>query len=206
VGLPRLYPILDVDMAERHGHDLVALAQGFARLGIDLLQLRAKRLPAGEFLALSKRIRAALPPAVRLIINDRVDVARLAGAAGAHLGQDDLPAAEAFNLLPHGSVVGFSTHSLQQLQQAVAAEPLPSYIAIGPIFTTQTKENPEAVIGVEAIRRARQIYRGPLVAIGGITGENCELVWQAGADSVAVIAGLLATTDPVATAASWLGQ
>lgn len=203
--LPPLYPILDVGTAVRCGCDLVSVASGWAQLGLSLQQLRAKHLASAACLNLAEDLRAAIKavsPAHRLLINDRLDIALAAAADGVHLGQDDLPPAVARPLLPPTAVLGYSTHSVAQVEEAM---PLGlSYLAIGPIFPTSSKENPDAVVGLEGLRRVRSIYAGPLVAIGGITLENCREVWQAGADSIAVISALLATSDPVEEARKFL--
>lgn len=203
--LPPLYPILDVDTAERCRRDLVSVASGWAQLGLSLQQLRAKHLSAAAFLHLAEELRAAIKavsPSYRLLINDRLDIALATVADGVHLGQDDLPPAVARPLLPATAVLGYSTHTVAQVEEAI---PLGlSYLAIGPIFPTSSKENPDAVVGLEGLRRIRSIYSGPLVAIGGITLENCREVWQAGADSIAVISALLSASDPVAEARKFL--
>ena len=131
---------------------------------------------------------------VSLIINDRVDIALALSASGAHLGQYDLPPAAARELLGEQAIIGFSTHNIEQ---AIEAARLPvDYIAIGPIFETKSKENPDPVVGLEGLRRVRQLVgQIPLVAIGGIRQENIREVLAAGADSVAVISLLL--TDPL---------
>lgn len=203
--LPPLYPILDVDTAQRYGRELVALAKAWAGMGLTLQQLRAKHLPSSTFLDLAEALRGEMKSAAansRLLINDRIDIALAAGADGVHLGQDDLPPAAARALMPASACIGFSTHSLAQIEAAISLQ-LP-YLAIGPIFATASKENPDPVLGLEGLRRVRAVYRGPLVAIGGITIENCQQVWQAGADSLAVISALLSASDPVAEARKFL--
>ncbi len=204
-ALPPLYPILDVDTAERCGCDLVAVASGWAQLGLGLQQLRAKHLSSAAFLNLAEELRVtvkAVDSGHRLLINDRIDIALAAGADGVHLGQDDLPPSAARPLLPATAVLGYSTHAVAQVEEAMPMGL--SYLAIGPIFPTSSKENPDAVIGLEGLRRVRSIYSGPLVAIGGITLDNCREVWRAGADSVAVISALLAAPDPVEEARNFL--
>jgi len=204
-ALPPLYPILDVETAQRCGRDLVSLAAAWAGLGLTLQQLRAKQLPSAAFLHLADALREALNSSganCRFLINDRVDIALAANADGVHLGQDDLPPAVARTLLPAHACIGFSTHTLEQVWAAVPLK-LP-YLAIGPIFPTSSKQNPDAVVGLEGLRKVRAIYHGPLVAIGGITLENCREVWRAGADSVAVISALLAASDPVEEARKFL--
>ncbi|MCH8319411.1 MAG: thiamine phosphate synthase, partial [Acidobacteria bacterium] len=136
------------------------------------------------------------------IVNDRADVAKLCGAAGVHLGQDDLPPDKARLFLGEASVVGFSTHNLEQAREAVS---LPiDYIAIGPIFRTASKKEPDPVVGLEMIARVRSLTALPLVAIGGITLENAPAVVQAGANAVAVIGDLLQADDIEARARQFL--
>lgn len=203
--LPPLYPILDVGTAARCGRDLISIASGWAQLGLRLQQLRAKHLASAAFLTLAEELRAAIKavsPAHRLLVNDRLDIALASAADGVHLGQDDLPPAVARPLLPATAILGYSTHTVAQVTEAM---PLGlSYLAIGPIFPTSSKENPDAVVGLKGLRRVRAIYSGPLVAIGGITIENCHQVWQAGADSVAVISALLAAPNPIEEARKFL--
>jgi thiamine-phosphate pyrophosphorylase len=130
---------------------------------------------------------------VRIIINDRVDIAIAVNADGVHLGQEDVPPDHARRLLGEGRIVGFSTHGLKQ---AVEADGLPiDYIAIGPVFQTSTKEDPDAVVGLEAIAATSRQTSNPLVAIGGITLSRAASVIEAGADSVAVISDLFSTGD-----------
>jgi len=193
---PPVYPILDVDVARGHGWALPELAARLAATDCRLLQLRAKQLTAAAFLNLAVTVQQILPPSCRLIINDRVDIAVLAAAAGAHVGQDDLPPAAARCLLAPEAILGYSTHGVLQVEAARHA-PV-DYLAIGPVFATATKQNPDPVVGLEGVRAARALYRGPLVAIGGITLENCAAVWEAGADTIALVSGYLKLPDPVA--------
>jgi thiamine-phosphate diphosphorylase len=140
-------------------------------------------------------LRVARSFGAKLVINDRADVALALGADGVHVGQDDMPPGAVRALLGEGAVVGCSTHSDEQ---AVAAAALPvSYVAIGPVFRTSSKENPDPSVGTEGVRRVREaVGRVPLVAIGGITLETARAALEAGADSVAVIGALLSTPDP----------
>ncbi len=226
------YPILDCDLARSRGHDPLRLAAEIAGLGLPWLQLRAKTLPAGEFLELAERMQAALAERggrTRLIVNDRADIAALSHAAGLHLGQDDLPLAAARRLLPPAALIGFSTHNPSQIRAALAqdaalagaADPIddrvddraaaapPSlralaYLAFGPVFPTATKSNPDPVTSLEGLRQARALFRGPLVAIGGIGRENCRAAAAAGADYVAVISAWLSAGDPLAETRAFL--
>ncbi|HEX8147455.1 MAG TPA: thiamine phosphate synthase [Pyrinomonadaceae bacterium] len=190
--LPKLYPITDRRLSGlTHAEQVARLCEGGARL----VQLREKASPAREFYAeVVEALRVARLFGARLIVNDRVDVALAAGADGVHLGQDDVPPGAARALLGEGKVVGFSTHNLGQ---AVEAARLPvDYIAVGPVFNTSSKENPDPVVGLEGVGRVREaIGDVPLVAIGGITAETAPSVLEAGADSVAVI-GALFSYDP----------
>jgi thiamine-phosphate pyrophosphorylase len=191
--LPKLYPVTDARLSGlSHAEQVARLADG----GATFVQLREKRLPPREF---NREAAAALEVArargVRLIVNDRADLALALRADGVHLGQDDLPPEAARALLGPEAVVGFSTHSVEQ---AARAARLPvSYVAIGPVFATSSKENPDPVVGLEGVRRVRAaVGHLPLVAIGGITAENARAVLDAGADSVAVIGALLRPGDP----------
>ena len=186
--LPRIYPITDARISQiSHAEQVTLLSDA----GATFVQLREKNLPALDFY---NDVKAALTVArqreVTLIINDRADVALAAGAPGVHLGQDDLPPEAARNLLGDDAIVGFSTHNVAQ---AIAAAEFPvDYIAIGPIFETGTKANPDPVVGLDGLRAVRKaIGELSLVAIGGITIENAASVIEAGADSVAVISALL---------------
>ena len=191
--LPRLYPITDRRLSGlSHAEQVARLCEGGARL----VQLREKRLSPREFYAEAlEALRVARSFGARLIVNDRADVALAVGADGVHVGQDDMPAEAARAVLGEGAVVGFSTHGVGQ---AVTASRLPvDYIAVGPVFATSSKENPDPLVGLEGVRRVREAAPAvPLVAIGGVTAENAAAVLQAGADSVAVIGALLDTSDP----------
>ncbi|MGH9862310.1 MAG: thiamine phosphate synthase [Candidatus Acidiferrales bacterium] len=191
LALPRFYAIIDRSI--RPERPLDDIARVLAEAGVRLIQLRAKQATSQVLLAEARRLLSLLPPDSLLIINDRADVADLAGAAGVHLGQDDLPVAEARALLGSGKLIGFSTHNPEQLS---AADRLgPDYLAFGPIFPTASKASPEPVVGLEGLREARRWTTKPLVAIGGITTENAAAVLEAGADSVAVIGDWLGADD-----------
>jgi len=189
---PFLYPVLDVGLlgGRAVGTAVAAVAAG----GVRIVQFRAKGLPDRRLFTLATEAAAAAREAgVLLVVNDRADVARMLGADGVHVGQDDLPPREVRRLLPSGSILGLSTHGLGQLD-AARDEPV-DYVAIGPVFPTRTKADPHPVVGLEIVRRARQRTRRPLVAIGGITAENARSVVEAGADGVAVISALLGADD-----------
>jgi thiamine-phosphate pyrophosphorylase len=189
--LPKIYPITDTRVSGlSHADQVARLIDG----GATLVQLRDKQSTAKDFL---REAGAAMAVArqsnAQLIINDRVDIALAVGADGVHLGQTDLPAEVARRLLKDGSLIGSSTHNLEQVR---AAARLPvDYVAFGPIFPTQTKKDHDPIAGLDGLKSARKILNGiPLVAIGGITLENCHEVFEAGADAIAVIQALLA--DP----------
>jgi len=186
--LPRVYPLTDVQLSGfSHAEQVRLLSLG----GASLIQLREKRMAAAEF---HEQAKAAKQSGVQLIINDRVDIALAVGASGVHLGQDDMPPEAARKLLGPQSIIGYSTHNVDQ---AISAAKLPiDYLAIGPIFSTMTKSDTAPVLGLEGLRAVRRaIGEFPLVAIGGITSANAREVIDAGADSVAVITALLSAAN-----------
>jgi thiamine-phosphate pyrophosphorylase len=191
--LPKLYPITDRRLSGlSHAEQVARLADGGARV----VQLREKHLSPREFYREAEEaLRVARVRGVKLIVNDRADIALALGANGLHLGQDDMPPEAARALLGEDAIIGFSTHNIAQ---AIEAAHLPvDYVAIGPVFTTSSKTNPDPVVGLEGVARVRgAVGRIPLVAIGGITRENARDVLEAGADSVAVIGALLMPADP----------
>jgi len=163
--------------------------------GLELLQLRDKTASAARLLAASRELLQALAPYnVRFILNDRPDIAAIAGTAGVHVGQTDLPVEDARKICSPPRWVGVSTHNLTQFHEAAATSA--DYIAVGPIFPTATKENPDPVVGINFLRSVRPLTRKPLVAIGGITLDSAAEVFRAGADSLAVIRDLLSAENP----------
>lgn len=202
-SLPRVNAIVDADAAARAGWAPIDLARAFLEGGARFLQIRAKSLASGRLLELcDEAVAAAAAYGALVIVNDRVDVARVSGAAGVHLGQDDLTPADARAQLGPAAIIGLSTHTVGQLE-AARVEPV-SYIAVGPIFGTPTKDTGYAAVGVELVAAAARLGEGrPVVAIGGITLESAPAVWAAGAASVAVIGDLLAGGDPAARIASY---
>ena len=189
--LPKLYPITDTYISRlSHAEQIKQMVAG----GATLIQLREKTASPREFYeAASEAVRVAREFGIKLIINDRVDIALAVGADGVHLGQDDLPPDKAREILGEQAIIGYSTHDLKQ---ALAADSLPiDYLAVGPVFQTSTKENPDPVVGLALIKQLQTQISKPLVAIGGIRLENAKLVLEAGADSVAVIADLFSTAD-----------
>lgn len=197
---PALYAILDPALT---AEPLISVAHKLVSSGVRLVQLRAKRSPARKIYADSRELVEQLSHlGVRVLINDRPDIAAITGAGGVHVGQEDLPVEEARKICGNTCWVGVSTHSIAQLRAADLTSA--DYIAVGPVFPTLTKDNPDPVIGMEFLRRARALTRKPLVAIGGITVESAGEVFRAGADSVAVIRDLMAAPDPSARAAEYL--
>jgi thiamine-phosphate pyrophosphorylase len=195
-----VYAILDPDFASS---PLLRLAEMFADAGIRLMQLRDKRSPVRRIYERALDLAALLNPrGVRFIVNDRADIAAMSGAGGVHVGQTDMPVEDARHLCGPPRWVGVSTHNIEQLRAADRTSA--DYIAVGPIFPTGTKANPDPVVGVEFVRVARQITRKPLVAIGGITIESVADVFRAGADSVAIIRDLIAAPDPGARAREYM--
>jgi len=170
-------------------------AEKLATAGVRLLQYRNKRASARELFERSKRLSSLLIPlGVTFVVNDRADVASAAEASGVHVGQEDLRAEAARSVMGAGKLLGVSTHNVDQFKDAAAT--CADYVAVGPVFSTSTKANPDPVVGIELIRRIRPLTDKPIVAIGGITLERAAEVIQAGADSVAVISDILLAPDP----------
>ena len=194
--LPKIYPLTDVGLTGlTHAEQVRRLAKG----GAILIQLRDKTSGARDFLESAKAaIIAARECGVKLIINDRADIAAAAGADGLHLGQADLPVAAARQLLGLKAIIGLSTHSLSQAEAAVRQGI--DYLAFGPVFSTGTKDDTAPEVGLDGLKAVRsKIGQFPLVAIGGITIDRALEVLQAGASSVAVISALLRNPDEIAT-------
>lgn len=189
--LPKIYPITDVGLSGiSHAEQVRCLVRGGARL----IQLREKNRGAARWIDDARdALAAARDGGAKLIINDRVDVAMVIGADGVHLGQDDLPPAEARKLLGPDKIIGFSTHSLEQ---ALAAIELPvDYIGVGPIFSTTTKAAPDPVVGTELLSAIRNAAAGvKIVAIGGIRADSLLSVLNAGADSAAMVGAIIGET------------
>jgi thiamine-phosphate pyrophosphorylase len=199
-----LHAIVDVDMAARVGWTPPDLARAYLDGGARLLQIRAKQQSSATFLDLCDEIvRLAVPYAAVVIVNDRADLAVMANAQGVHVGQDDLPPADARRLVGPDRIVGFSTHSVPQIEAAIR-EPI-SYLAVGPVFGTKTKNTGYSAVGLDLVSTAVRLAKGiPVVAIGGITLDTAESVLQAGATSVAVIGDLLTEGNPQARVAAYL--
>ena len=187
---------MDTDLALRAGWEPIDLARAFLDGGAMLIQLRAKQLSSAAFLDLADAaVRLARPYQANIIVNDRADIALMSGAAGVHVGQDDLPPSAARRLMGEAAVVGLSTHSVAQVERALR-EPI-SYVAVGPVFGTRSKDTGYAAVGLELVGNAvRLAGELPVVAIGGITLDTARSVIEAGATSVAVISDLLVGNDP----------
>jgi thiamine-phosphate pyrophosphorylase len=189
VTLPRIYPILDTELLERRGVSVDAVAAALLEGGAAILQFRHKGPWNREVFAAAETIvRLCQEAKAQFIVNDRADFARLLNA-GLHVGQEDLPPRYARELLRSQAIMGFSTHNAAQLCSA-EGEPA-DYLALGPIFATASKHNPDPIVGIKELRRCRALTCKPLVAIGGITLENAVEVLSAGADSLAILSGLL---------------
>lgn len=195
---PVLYAIIDASLTDQIQSTL-SFAEKLVSGGVRLIQLRAKRASSRQLYDMSRTLINAMSGSrtlrdLKIIVNDRPDIAAMVGAAGVHLGQDDLPVEAARKACPSPLWVGISTHNLEQLREADSTSA--DYIALGPIFATGTKENPAPVVGLDFLRAARKLTRKPLVAIGGITVQSAGEVFRAGADSVAVISDLSGAADP----------
>jgi thiamine-phosphate pyrophosphorylase len=192
LALPPLYVILDAALLPS---DPTELTIRMLDAGARLFQYRNKTSSSRELLEASQSVWFAVRQyGGRFIVNDRADIARLAGASGVHLGQDDLDVSGARMIVGAESIIGFSTHNVEQFQ--AAAESDADYLAVGPIFATNSKANPDPAVGVDFIRRVRKLTSKPIVAIGGITPERARQVIDAGADSVAVISDILKARNP----------
>jgi thiamine-phosphate pyrophosphorylase len=197
--LPRLYPILD-SACFSGAAAMFAAAEELAAAGCTLFQYRNKSTGARQMLEEARELKGRLGAGVKLIMNDRADLCLVAGFDGLHVGQDDLSAKSARRIIGPDRWLGVSTHNTEQLSEADKTSA--DYLAIGPVFATGSKVNPDPVVGLEGVRRARELTRKPLVGIGGITRANARSVIEAGADAVAVISDLL--RDPGKSAEEFL--
>lgn len=190
--LPRLYVILDAAQTKR---PIGELADELFVAGARLFQYRNKAATGKELLEVSRLLAEGMGArGARFLVNDRPDVAVLAGASGAHLGQEDMPPEDGRAVLGLSRLLGVSTHNREQFQVAVKTSA--DYIAVGPIFATGSKQNPDPVVGTALLKELRVLTEKPIVAIGGITLERAGEVIEAGADSVAVISDILGAADP----------
>jgi thiamine-phosphate pyrophosphorylase len=197
--LPRLYPILDTACFP-DANAMYAAAEELTAAGCTVLQYRNKSGNARQMLDEARGLRTRLRSSVKLIMNDRADLCLAAGFDGLHVGQDDLSPESVRRIIGPERWLGVSTHNPEQLAEADQTDI--DSLAIGPVFATSSKANPDPAVGLEGIRRARELTRKPLVAIGGITRANARSVIDAGADSVAVISDLI--RDPRKSAEEFL--
>jgi thiamine-phosphate pyrophosphorylase len=188
IQLPHLYAVLDTSRFPDSAKLFLA-AEELRAGGVTLLQYRNKVGTARQILEQARELKRRLGESVRLIMNDRADLCLAADFDGVHVGQHDLSPQGVRRVIGPDLWLGVSTHNPEQLQQADATTA--DYVAIGPVFSTTSKARPDPVVGLEGVRRARQLTRKPLVAIGGITRVNALSVIDAGADAVAVISNLL---------------
>jgi thiamine-phosphate pyrophosphorylase len=202
--LPGFYAVLDVELATRHGWKTADLARAVLDGGCRLVQLRAKTLGSADLLRLADALVAVTAArGAQLIVNDRADVALLSSAAGVHVGQDDLDIAHVRRIVGGGAIVGWSSHSPQQVQDSLTRAI--TYLAVGPVFGTSTKQTGYAPFGYDLVRRAAAATPPgerprPVVAIGGITLDRVADTIAAGAASVAVLSDLFTTGNPTARA------
>jgi thiamine-phosphate pyrophosphorylase len=187
--LPRVYPIVDTGSLARLDFDPVHAAAAMLESGAQILQFRHKGFWSRHVFAQARKIASLCAQAsVPFVVNDRADYAAILHV-GLHLGQDDLLPADARRVIGDSPAIGFSTHSPEQMR-AAAPEPV-DYVAFGPVFSTVSKERPDPTVGIDGLRAVRALTDRPLVAIGGITQQNAAQCWSVGADSVAIISGLL---------------
>jgi thiamine-phosphate pyrophosphorylase len=187
--LPKLYAICDADLLVQRKISPDVFARDLYAAGVRCIQYRDKGASSAELLMGARSVRAVLPPDSLLILNDRADVCVLSDCNGVHVGQEDITPKGARAVIGRDRLLGISAHNEAQLE--IANESDADYIAIGPVYVTTSKANPDPVIGLEGVRRARALTNKPLVAIGGITQSNARGVIDAGADSVAVISALV---------------
>jgi thiamine-phosphate pyrophosphorylase len=198
--LPPLYMILDAALLTSPE---IEVAKNLNKAGVLLFQYRNKRGSTREIFQASSGLAAELAERGALFfVNDRPDVAFLSGASGVHVGQNDLPVAESRAVMGKGKLLGISTHNLEQFRAAAGTDA--DYIALGPVFATGSKPDPDPVVGTAMIREARKLTAKPLVAIGGISLDRAKEVIEAGADSIAVISDVLRAKDPANRARQFL--
>ncbi len=198
--MPRLYVLLDAELVRGPAPEI---ARQLIASGVRLLQYRAKNLPARDTLTTARQIaELARMEKTHFFVNDRPDLAYLAGADGVHVGQDDLSVEQSRTIVGQDRWVGVSTHNREQFEQAAATSA--DYVAIGPIFATTSKANPDPVVGTELLRQLRPLTKKPIVAIGGIRLERAAEVIEAGADAVAVISDIFAAAHPAERARQFI--
>ncbi len=199
IVVPRLYSILDADALARAGVPLTTAARALYDAGVRWVQYRDKQGSDAAVAESMRKLRVIFPEGEAvLLLNDRAHLCEQTAADGVHIGQEDMSPAEARRMVGPKRLLGVSTHNVAQLRAALATSAA-DYLAIGPVFATGSKKNPDPVVGLEGVRAARALTRLPLVAIGGITAENGREVIKAGADAVAVISALLPEGGPEGT-------
>jgi len=191
IMLPKLYAIVDSSLFP-DAKGIGTFCEELVAAGVTLVQYRNKSGNARQMLEQARELKLLLGNSVKLMMNDRADLCLAAGFDGVHVGQEDLSPESVRSVIGKDLWLGVSTHNPDQLDAADATSA--TYLAIGPVFSTSSKDKSDPVVGLEGVRRARSLTRKPLVAIGGITRANCRSVIEAGADSVAVIADLI--NDP----------
>ncbi len=194
LDIPSIYPITDTAIS---GLSIPEQVRRFIAGGATFIQIRDKQASSREFFeAAAAAMAIAREHNIRVVINDRVDIAMMVNADGVHLGQEDLSPTHARRLLGENAIIGYSTHTLEQAKEA-AAMPV-DYIAFGPVFPTSTKDRPDPVVGLEMLRQVKDLIGNrPLIAIGGITADTFRSALNAGADSAAVISDLLSNPDQI---------
>ncbi|HUJ82840.1 MAG TPA: thiamine phosphate synthase [Candidatus Acidoferrales bacterium] len=195
---PPVYAIVDAELV---GERALAVSEELVEAGVELIQYRDKKATPRRLFEICAALAVRLRGRAKFIVNDRADVSALCDAGGVHVGQEDLGVEDA-RAVCGARWVGISTHNSEQLSAALRTSA--DYIAVGPVFATTTKKNPDPVVGLEFVAQVRALTRKPIVAIGGISVDNAESVYRAGADSVAVIRDLMATGKPAVRAAEYL--
>jgi thiamine-phosphate pyrophosphorylase len=189
--IPRLYPIIDLEI---NPHPLEFLIREFATVGLTWVQLRDKKANSRQLFDNARRlVELARRHGLTAIVNDRADIAWLSGAGGVHVGQEDLPVEDARKIVGPKKIVGYSTHNLAQALDAEQGSA--DYIAIGPVYATTSKANPDPIVPLEELKEIRSRVKRPIVAIGGITSQNAAGLFDIGLDSVAVIRDLVTASD-----------
>jgi thiamine-phosphate pyrophosphorylase len=191
---PGLYLVTDRDLAR--GRAVLDVVRAAVQGGVTLVQIREKTGPVRDFVALVRAVKAAVP--VPVLVNDRVDVALAAGADGAHVGQQDLPVADARRLLGPDAILGYSVETVDQARAAASLDV--DYLGLSPIHRTPTKTDVDTSLGLDGVRAIRDLCSRPLVGIGGLDATNAAAVLAAGADGVAVVSAIMAADDPGQTA------
>ena len=186
-----IYAIIDLKVVTG---DLHSITEEVIEGGANIIQLRAKEVSTKEFLRAGTSVnKVCKSRGIPFIINDRVDIAIAIDSDGVHLGQDDMPINQARSIMPEGKLIGLSIHSLSEAENAVVQKP--DYVGIGPVFFTRTKKDAVSPIGIEIVRKVKRKMNIPVVAIGGINGQNIKEVLNSGADAAAVCTAIFGAVD-----------